>query len=118
MLYVPGLHVLTIHTNLLTSWGPVSLLALALAVNTYHSLQQCVLCRAWHPSHSYLAGTLADMRYDIFHATIDSEPCGLATQLFYIRPRSGRKHQDNWATCTGMGLQATCTYSSRCQTSQ
>lgn len=27
------------------------------------------------------------MRYDIFHATIDSEACGLATQLFYVRPR-------------------------------
>jgi hypothetical protein len=27
------------------------------------------------------------MRYDIYHATIDSEACGLATQLFYVRPR-------------------------------
>jgi hypothetical protein len=31
--------------------------------------------------------TLCDMRYDIFHATIDGEPSGRANQLFYIRPR-------------------------------
>lgn len=33
--------------------------------------------------------TLCDMRYDIFHATIDGEPSGWAHQLFYIRPRFG-----------------------------
>lgn len=42
---------------------------------------------ASHWSLFVVTGTLSDMRYDIYHATIDSEPCGLATQLFYIRPR-------------------------------
>jgi hypothetical protein len=42
-----------------------------------------------HLIHVCPAGTLSDMRYDIYHATIDSEPCGMATQLFYIRPRWG-----------------------------
>ncbi|GLI62359.1 hypothetical protein VaNZ11_004977 [Volvox africanus] len=32
--------------------------------------------------------TLADMNYDIYHATIDSEGDG-ASQLFYVRPRYG-----------------------------
>ncbi len=31
--------------------------------------------------------TLCDMRYDIYHATIDGEATGWANQLFYIRPR-------------------------------
>lgn len=33
--------------------------------------------------------TLADMNYDIYHATIDSEG-DVANQLFYVRPRCVR----------------------------
>lgn len=33
--------------------------------------------------------TLADMHYDIYHATIDSTPDGGALQEYYVRPRSG-----------------------------
>jgi hypothetical protein len=32
------------------------------------------------------AGTLADMAYDVYHGTIDSEGAE-ASQLFYVRPR-------------------------------
>ena len=33
--------------------------------------------------------TLADMDYDVFHATIDSNE-GVASQEYYIRPRLGK----------------------------
>eukprot|EP00879_Flechtneria_rotunda_P019827 GHRR01020841.1.p1 GENE.GHRR01020841.1~~GHRR01020841.1.p1 ORF type:complete len:702 (+),score=262.20 GHRR01020841.1:224-2329(+) len=39
--------------------------------------------------------TLCDMRFDIYHATIDGEPSGTATQLFYIRPRFGETAFDD-----------------------
>lgn len=31
--------------------------------------------------------TLADLRFDIFHGTIDADEAGLASQLYYVRPR-------------------------------
>ena len=36
--------------------------------------------------------TLADMDYDVFHATIDSTE-GVASQEYYIRPRLGKPGQ-------------------------
>ena len=33
--------------------------------------------------------TLADMDYDVYHATINSEADGSATQEYYVKPRWG-----------------------------
>ncbi|KAF8072682.1 TTC21B [Scenedesmus sp. PABB004] len=38
--------------------------------------------------------TICDLRFDVIHATIDGEPGGMASQLFYIRPRFGESTWD------------------------
>jgi hypothetical protein len=69
--------------------GPWHLLhALACALSLCHP--QPLACPCPHPA----VCTLADMHYDIFHATIDTTDDGWALLEFYVRPRNGAEDYD------------------------